>query len=56
MQKKDGKRCFPSFLPLNRRLSVRNSLSIAHFPAISYTEHIKDVLTLQETEFCPYEY
>ena len=23
---------------------------------MGYTEHIKDVLTLQETEFCLYEY
>jgi hypothetical protein len=45
-EKKDGRKASSVLFALNRRLSARNSPSIARFPAIGYTELIKDVRTL----------
>ena len=46
LHKKDGRKASSVLFALNRRLSARNSPSIARFPAIGYTELIKDVRTL----------
>ena len=46
LHKKDGRKASSVLFALNRRLSAQNSPSIARFPAIGYTELIKDVRTL----------
>ena len=46
LHKKGGRKASSVLFALNRRLSARNSPSIARFPAIGYTELIKDVRTL----------
>jgi DNA-binding XRE family transcriptional regulator len=51
LHKKDGRKASSVLFALNRRLSARNSPSIARFPAIGYTELIKDVRTLQKRSF-----
>ena len=46
LHKKDGRKASSVLFALNRRLSAQNFPSIARFPAIGYTELIKDVRTL----------